>query len=34
MNITIRDEQAEDIKYIENLTKTGFLYVEYSAYSE
>ncbi|KAE9798569.1 GNAT family N-acetyltransferase, partial [Escherichia coli] len=34
MNITIRDEQPEDIKNIEALTKAAFLNEEHSSHTE
>lgn len=34
MNITIRDEQSEDIKSIEDLTKAAFLNEEHSSHTE
>lgn len=34
MNTLIRDEQPEDIKYIEALTKTAFLNEEHSSHTE
>lgn len=34
MNITIRDEQSEDIKSIEDLTKAAFLNAEHSGHTE
>ncbi|HAV4457069.1 TPA: GNAT family N-acetyltransferase [Acinetobacter baumannii] len=34
MNITIRDEQPEDIKNIEELTKAAFLNEEHSSHTE
>lgn len=34
MNIIIRDEQAEDIQYIENLTKAAFLNAEHTSHTE
>ncbi len=34
MNIKIRDEQPEDIKNIEELTKAAFLNAEHSSHTE
>lgn len=34
MNITIRDEQPEDIESIETLTRTAFLNAEHTSHTE